>query len=102
MADAILKEQSDIPLPKTFFQGRVPVEVKQRWQIAANMRGQSLTDFLIVAANNAAENVFEAEERITLSVRDQQKLADMLSRPPKLNKRMRVAVQAELMEMRKN
>jgi uncharacterized protein (DUF1778 family) len=101
MSNAVLREQSDAPSSKTLFQGRVPAEVKRRWQMAADMRGQSLTDFLIMAANNAAENVFEAEERITLSLRDQQKLAEMLSRPPKLNKRMRAAVQAE-MEMRKN
>ena len=61
-----------------------------------------MTDFLIVAANSAAENVFAAEERITLSAKDQQRLAEMLSRPPKLNKRLRAAVREELTETRKN
>jgi uncharacterized protein (DUF1778 family) len=97
-----MRGQTDAPSSKTFFQGRVPAEIKRRWQMAADMRGQSLTDFLIAAANSAAENVFVAEERIALSARDQQRLAEILSRPPKLNERLRAAVQAELTEMRKS
>jgi uncharacterized protein (DUF1778 family) len=60
-----------------------------------------VTDFLAEAAENSAESVFEAGERIALSARDRQRLAEMLSRPPKLNKLLRAAVQAELTEMLK-
>jgi uncharacterized protein (DUF1778 family) len=102
MSNTTLKKQSNALLSKTFFQGRVPVEIKQRWQMAADMRGQTLTDFLIVAANNATEKVFEAEDRIILSARDQEKLAEMLSRPPRLNERLRKALQEELVRIREN
>jgi uncharacterized protein (DUF1778 family) len=86
---------------KTFFQGRVSMEVKRRWQMAADIRGQTLTDFLIVAANDATEKIFEAEERIVLSAQEQEKLAEMLSRPPRLNERLRKAIREELIEIRK-
>ena len=68
---------------------RVPDEIKQRWQIAANMRGQTLTDFIIVAANDATDKIFEQEERIKLSKRDQIKLAEMLLNPPAINESMK-------------
>ena len=68
---------------------RVPDEIKQRWQTAAAMRGQTLTDFLIVAANDATDKIFEQEEKIKLSKRDQIKLAEMLLNPPSINESMK-------------
>jgi uncharacterized protein (DUF1778 family) len=68
---------------------RVPEEIKQRWQSAAAMRGQTLTDFLIVAVNNATDEVFDREEKIKLSRRDQMKLAEMLLDPPEINEAMK-------------
>ncbi|MDR1731151.1 MAG: DUF1778 domain-containing protein [Synergistaceae bacterium] len=96
-----VKQQTGTAGTRVFFQGRVPLEVKRRWQTAASLRGQSLTDFLIVAANNAADNVFETEEHISLSLRGQQELVEMLSRPPRPNERLHKAVQEELAAMRK-
>ena len=68
---------------------RVPEEIKQRWQTAAAMRGQTLTDFIIVAANNATDDIFEKEEKIKLSQRDQMRLAEMLLNPPEINDDMK-------------
>jgi uncharacterized protein (DUF1778 family) len=68
---------------------RVPDEIKQRWQNAAAMRGQTLTDFIIVAANAATDKIFEQEEKIKLSERDQLKLAEMLLNPPAINEPMK-------------
>ena len=68
---------------------RVPDEIKQRWQSAAAMRGQTLTDFIIVAANAATDKTFEQEEKIKLSKRDQMKLAEMLLNPPVINESMK-------------
>jgi uncharacterized protein (DUF1778 family) len=68
---------------------RVPEDVKHRWQSAATMRGQTLTDFLIVAANAATTETFAEHEKIELSQKDQIKLAEMLLDPPKINDAMR-------------
>ena len=67
---------------------RVPEELKQRWQGAAALRGQTLTDFIIVAANKEADEILENEERILLSREGQIKLAEILLNPPELPETM--------------
>jgi uncharacterized protein (DUF1778 family) len=79
---------------------RVPEEVKRRWQSAAAIRGQTLTDFLIVAANNATDEVFNAERRIELSERDQMVLAEMLLNPPELTEIMKSALKQQMAQMK--
>ena len=78
---------------------RVPLHLKKRWQQAAILRGLSLTDFLITAANSATGAVFEEEDRITLSERDSLLLAEMLTRPPRVNERLQKAISEELKQM---
>jgi len=68
---------------------RVPEELKQRWQGAAALRGQTLTDFMIVAANKEADEILEREERVVLSLEGQMKLAEMLLNPPELPEAMK-------------
>ena len=68
---------------------RVPEELKQRWQGAAALRGQTLTDFMISAANKEANEIFEQEERIVLSREGQMKLVEMLLNPPELPEEMK-------------
>jgi len=68
---------------------RVPEELKQRWQGAAALRGQTLTDFMIVAANKEANEIIEQEERITLSRKGQIQLAEALLNPPEPTEAMR-------------
>ena len=87
------------PYQNTTVTTRVPLHLKQRWQQAAALRGLTLTDFLIAAANNATGNVFEEKDRIELSERDSLLLAEMLSRPPKVNETMRRAIQKRLKNM---
>ena len=81
-------------------QARVPEEIKRRWQAAAGMRGQTLTDFLIVAANKETAETLLENERIELSERDQVRLAEMLLRPPKINESLQKAISEELEHMR--
>ena len=78
---------------------RVPEEIKRRWQTAALMRGQTLTDFLIVAANKETAETLLENERIEPSQRDQIQLVEMLSRPPKVNEAMWKAMQKRLESM---
>jgi len=75
---------------------RVPEEVKRRWQTAASIRGQTLTDFLIVAANKETAEALLEIERIELSQRDQIKLTEMLSRPPRISEAMLRAMKERL------
>lgn len=79
---------------------RVPLHLKKRWQQAAALRGVTLTDFLIMAANNATSSVFEEEDRIVLSEQDSLLLADMLARSPRANERLAQAMSEELQRMR--
>ena len=89
--------KSDVKLDRVA--ARVPHEVKQRWIRAADLRGQTLTDFIIVAANAATTAAFSENERIELSERDQMKLAEMLLHPPKLTDAMKNALSRELLRI---
>ena len=86
-------------LRNTDIRARVPAEIKRRWLSAATLRGQTLTDFLIVAANKETAETFLENERIELSKRDQIQLAEILSRPPKVNEAMQKAMRKRLEHM---
>jgi len=83
----------------TSVRARVPEEIKRQWQSAAAMRGQTLTDFLIVAANDATTETFLEHEKIELSQRDQIRLAELLLNPPELTQTMKDALRERLAEM---
>jgi uncharacterized protein (DUF1778 family) len=96
MSNAVLETGSR----STSVRARVPEAIKSRWQSAASMRGQTLTDFLIVAANNAASETFLEHERIELSQRDQIKLAELLLNPPELTNIMKNALRERMAELK--
>jgi uncharacterized protein (DUF1778 family) len=75
---------------------RVPVNLKERWQQAAVMRGVTLTDFMIMSVNGKASETFYEEEKIKLSQRDREMLTELLEGPPQFNKGMQEAVSAWL------
>lgn len=79
---------------------RVPEAIKSRWQNAATMRGQTLTDFLIVAANNATDEIFEMEEKIELSERDQKLFMETMMNPPELTDIMKAALSQRMEQIR--
>lgn len=83
-----------------YLRARVPEEAKRRWQSAAAMRGQTLTDFLIVAANKETTETLLEQEKIELSQRDQIKLAELLLNPPKLSKTMQNALIQQMTQMK--
>lgn len=76
---------------------RVSSSVKASWMHAAELRGQTLSDFVIVAANMVAAETFREYERIELSRRDQAELAELLSRPPELAETMKKALKKRVM-----
>jgi uncharacterized protein (DUF1778 family) len=75
---------------------RVPREIKQRWIQAAELRGQTLTDFIIVAANEATREAFSEHENITLTLRGQEAFAALLESPPALSPALQDALRERL------
>jgi uncharacterized protein (DUF1778 family) len=53
-----------------------------------------------VAANNESDSVFEREERITLSERDQIALAELILNPPNLSDVLKSALKEQIAQMK--
>jgi uncharacterized protein (DUF1778 family) len=63
-------------------EARLPNAVLGRLKRAAEIQGRSLTDFVVAAADEAACRTIEQTEIIRLSIRDQQRIANAILRPP--------------------
>lgn len=74
------------------FSMQIPPMQKARLMRAASLEQTTLKDFMLRNALNAAEQVIERAERITLSERDTQKILDLLDNPPEPNARMVAAL----------
>lgn len=61
---------------------------------AAALERTNLTAFVLSTAIKAAETAIERDETITLSVRDSQRVMDMLDSPPAPNAKLVAAAQA--------
>ena len=72
-------------------EARVTSEQKRLLQRAANLRGRSLSDFVIGAAQDAALRTVQEFGVITLSARDQQAFVEALRKPPAPNDKLRSA-----------
>lgn len=58
---------------------------------AAQLRGRSLTDFVVSAAHEAAQRAIEEDSLLRLSAEDRQRFAEALINPPKPNAALRRA-----------
>jgi uncharacterized protein (DUF1778 family) len=58
---------------------------------AAQMQGRSVSDFVVAAAQEAANRAIERAHFIRLSVEDQRRFADAIINPPAPNKALRRA-----------
>lgn len=72
-------------------QTRVSRQQKAVLERAAELRGQSLTDFVIEAAQAAAEKVIQSHEIIVLTEKDRKVFFAALRRPPKPNAKLKAA-----------
>ncbi|MBV8846676.1 MAG: DUF1778 domain-containing protein [Bryobacterales bacterium] len=63
-------------------EARLPAGVMARLKRAAEIQGQTLTDFVVTAADRAACRAIEETEIICLSLEGQRQIADALLRPP--------------------
>jgi uncharacterized protein (DUF1778 family) len=58
---------------------------------AAEIQGRSVSDFVVAAAQDAANRAIEEAHIIRLSVEDQQRFAELLLNPPPLSPAMKRA-----------
>lgn len=73
-------------------EARLNPEQKHRIEYAANLRGTSVSDFMVSSADAAAKQAIEQHEVWTLSRRDRDVLVAALLRPPAPSRRMKAAV----------
>ncbi|MGD9153066.1 MAG: DUF1778 domain-containing protein [Gammaproteobacteria bacterium] len=73
-------------------EARISTEQKRLFQHAANLLGQSLTDFAINILQKEAKKIIKEHEIMQLFFRDQEIFIDAMLRPHKPNKRLQKAV----------
>lgn len=61
---------------------RIPADLKDLLTLAASLRGQTLTTFVISTVTDAARRVVREHEVLEWSRRDQQAFAAALAKPP--------------------
>lgn len=83
-------------------EARVTPEQKRVLVEAAELRGQTLTDFVISHAVDAAQRVLYQRDVIELTARDQLALAQMLLNPPEPNARLVEAARLYREQFRRN
>lgn len=70
---------------------RVPAEVKEYLQHAADLSGRSLSDFVLASATAAAAEIIREREVIALTASESRRLAAALQNPPAPNARLQAA-----------
>lgn len=71
---------------------RVPREVYETLNRAAELTGATVNQFLVQSALKEAQTVIEREQVIRLSRRDSERLLDLLEKPAKPNARFKAAM----------
>jgi uncharacterized protein (DUF1778 family) len=61
---------------------------------AAEIQGRSISDFVVAAAQEVAERTVERTQRIRLSMADQERVFEVLSKPPKVTPALKRAFAA--------
>jgi uncharacterized protein (DUF1778 family) len=82
--------------PTARLEARLPASVYATLKRAAELKGRSITDFVVSAAQEAALRAIEEEGVIRLSAEDQQRFAEALIHPPSPNAVLRRAMQRHL------
>lgn len=81
------------PLNDARVTARIPLNVKETIQEAADLSGTTLNQFLVQAALKEAHQILEAERVITLSQKDAQTIFSLLENPPEPNMQLKAAVE---------
>jgi uncharacterized protein (DUF1778 family) len=73
-------------------EARLPASVYALLKRAAELKGRSITDFVVSAAQDAAQRVIEDDGIIRLSAEDQARFAQALLNPPAPNAALKRAM----------
>jgi uncharacterized protein (DUF1778 family) len=84
-AQAFVKEKAER------LETRIPAPLKRIFLRASNLEGQTLTDFVLQAATEAAHRVIQEHEILDLSQRDQLAFAEAILNPPEANHKLKTA-----------
>ncbi len=80
------------PAPKKeVLQARVSAEKKNLIKKAADISGQSLTDFMLINLQNAAEKIIRNHEIIELAAKDSKVFVEAMMNPPPPNEKLKEA-----------
>jgi uncharacterized protein (DUF1778 family) len=85
---------SEVPMAQentVRFAARIPKNVHVAIKHAAQLKGRTVSDFVVSAAHDAALRAIADEKIIRLVLADQRRLAQALIRPPKPNAALRRA-----------
>lgn len=77
-------------------EARLPASVYALLKRAAEIKGRSLTDFVVSAAQDAAQRAIEEEGIMRLSAEDQARFAEALINPPAPNAALKRAMRRYL------
>lgn len=78
---------------------RITNHVQEKLQVAADLVGATLNQFVVQAALEKAEKVIESESTITLTRRESLRLLEMIETPPARNEKF-LQAQARYQRMR--
>ena len=73
---------------------RIPTEMRDALEQAAQLQGATLNQFMVQSAYQEAQRILERETVIRLSQRDAQEVFSLLERPPKAKRKLKEAVKA--------
>src|SRR6476469_11133583 len=72
-------------------EARLTTEQKELLQLAAEIEGTTITDFVVRSAQTEARRIIEEHTRLQLSLEDSQAFVEALLNPPEPNARMMAA-----------
>jgi uncharacterized protein (DUF1778 family) len=81
-------------------EARIAPEALQIVKRAAEIQGRSVSDFVVAAAQEAAQRTIEETHLIRLSVEDQARFADLLLNPPEPSRALKRARDAHRRSVR--
>lgn len=74
-------------------EARIRPEQKQLFKRAAELSGQTLSDFIVSTLQEAAQDKIEKQSMLKLSIKDQETFAHYVIDPPQPNERLQKAAQ---------
>ena len=77
-------------------EARLPASIYATLKRAAELKGRSITDFVVSAAHEAAQRAIEEEGVIRLSAEDQRRFAEAMINPPAPNEALQKAKRLHL------